>query len=94
MEDNDDNKIRSLIHHTIDADICMDCEHPRCASKEESLFRQAKALVTEEREKTASDIFALANKYAMGDKTSMGSEEIEAHHYFNAINEVGKFGGR
>ncbi len=49
MQDNDDNKIRSLIHQTIDSGICMDCEHPRCASKQESLFRQVKTLITEAR---------------------------------------------
>jgi len=49
MQDNDDNKIRNLIQQTIDLGICMDCEHPRCDSKQESLFRQAKALITEAR---------------------------------------------
>jgi hypothetical protein len=53
-----------------------------------------KALLNEARLKAASDIFKLAHQYASEDKTMMGSEELRAYHYFNAIHKIGKFEGR
>jgi len=51
-------------------------------------------LITEAEEATASKIFNLAHKYAQEDKTMIGSEELRAYHYYNAIHIIGKFEGR
>lgn len=46
------------------------------------------------REEVAREIFALAHEYARNDKTMRGAETLRDYHYFNAINEIGGFGGR
>lgn len=46
------------------------------------------------RKRAANDIFNLAHQYAQDDKTMVGSEELRAYHYFNAIHTVGEFDGR
>lgn len=46
------------------------------------------------RKQAASDIFNLAHEYAREDKTMVGSEELRAYHYYNAIHKIGEFDGR
>ena len=55
---------------------------------------QIQDLITGAEEATASKIFNLAHKYAQEDKTMIGSEELRAYHYYNAIHIIGKFEGR
>ncbi len=46
------------------------------------------------KKQTASNIFSLAHEYAQNDKTMVGSEELRAYHYYNAISKIGEFDGR
>lgn len=48
----------------------------------------------EARKATASEIFNLAHEYASNDDTMIGSEELRAYHYYNAIHKIGEFSDR
>lgn len=60
----------------------------------DQILSQVDTYVKEIKKQTASDIFNLAHQYAQEDKTMVGSEELRAYHYFNAIHKIGEFDGR